>query len=57
MAKLLKPYFPALDGGKKGYVAHECVIDLSQVKKTSGIINEDVTKRWIDYGFHELTMS
>jgi glycine dehydrogenase len=38
-------------------VAHECIIDLRPIREATGISNEDVAKRLIDYGFHAPTMS
>jgi glycine dehydrogenase len=38
-------------------VAHECILDLRQLKDTSGVMAEDVAKRLIDYGFHAPTLS
>ncbi len=57
MAKRLDPHYPVLYTGKNGFVAHECIIDLRPIKESSGITNEDVAKRLIDYGFHAPTMS
>jgi len=57
IAKRLSPYYPVLYTGKNGMVAHECIIDLSPIKESCGITNEDVAKRLIDYGFHAPTMS
>jgi glycine dehydrogenase len=57
VAGRLAPYFPILYKGQKGLVAHECIIDLRQFKKSAGIEVEDVAKRLIDYGFHAPTMS
>ncbi len=57
MAKRLHPHFPVLYQGHEGLVAHECIVDLRQLKKTSGIEVEDVAKRLMDYGFHAPTMS
>ncbi len=57
MAKRLNPHYPVLYTGKNGFVAHECIIDLRPVKESSGITNEDVAKRLVDYGFHAPTMS
>ncbi|HYY13361.1 MAG TPA: aminomethyl-transferring glycine dehydrogenase [Chthoniobacterales bacterium] len=56
IAKRLDPYFPVLFKGKRGLVAHECIIDLRQWKST-GIEVEDVAKRLMDYGFHAPTVS
>jgi glycine dehydrogenase len=57
IAKKLDPYYPVLYKGKEGLVAHECIIDLRPLKKTSGIDVTDVAKRLMDYGFHAPTMS
>jgi glycine dehydrogenase len=57
IAKRLEQFYPVLYRGKSGLVAHECIIDLRQFKKTAGIEVEDVAKRLMDYGFHAPTMS
>nr|WP_218909634.1 aminomethyl-transferring glycine dehydrogenase [Nocardiopsis sinuspersici] len=57
LARRLEPYFPVLYTGADGLVAHECVIDIRPLQKASGISNEDVAKRLMDYGFHAPTMS
>ena len=57
VAKKLKPYFPILYSGRNEKVAHECIIDLREIRKSHGITEEDVAKRLIDYGFHAPTMS
>ena len=49
--------FPVLYTGEKGYVAHECIIDLRPVKASCGVTVEDVAKRLVDFGFHAPTMS
>ena len=56
MAKRLDPHFPVLFKGKRGLVAHECIVDLRQWK-AAGIEVEDVAKRLMDYGFHAPTVS
>src|SRR5881275_1669793 len=56
IAKRLDSYFPVLFKGKRGLVAHECIVDLRQWK-SAGIEVEDVAKRLIDYGFHPPTVS
>jgi glycine dehydrogenase len=38
-------------------VAHECIVDLRQITKETGVSVDDVAKRLIDYGFHAPTMS
>jgi glycine dehydrogenase len=53
----LSPHYPVLFRGHKGRVAHECIIDLRPLKESSGISEEDVAKRLMDFGFHAPTMS
>ena len=38
-------------------MAHECIIDIRPIKEASGISEEDIAKRLMDYGFHAPTMS
>ncbi|WP_420996134.1 aminomethyl-transferring glycine dehydrogenase [Cupriavidus sp. 30B13] len=57
VARRLSPHFPVLYTGQHGLVAHECILDLRPLQKTTGISNEDVAKRLMDYGFHAPTMS
>jgi len=57
IAHRLSAAFPVLYTGPNGRVAHECIIDLRPFKQSSGISEEDVAKRLIDYGFHAPTMS
>ncbi|WP_293935710.1 aminomethyl-transferring glycine dehydrogenase [Iodobacter sp.] len=57
IAKRLAPFYPVLYSGHDGLVAHECILDLRPLKDLSGISNEDVAKRLMDYGFHAPTMS
>ena len=57
VARKLAPHYPVLYTGRKGLVAHECILDLRRITKESGVTAEDVAKRLIDYGFHAPTMS
>ena len=57
MAARLKAHYPVLYTGSKGRVAHECIIDIRGIQDRSGISNEDIAKRLIDFGFHAPTMS
>jgi glycine dehydrogenase len=57
IAHKLAPHFPILYTGKKGLVAHECIIDLRGITKETGVTVDDVAKRLMDYGFHAPTMS
>jgi glycine dehydrogenase len=56
IAKRLDRYFPVLFKGKRGLVAHECILDLRDWKH-AGMEVEDVAKRLMDYGFHAPTIS
>ena len=49
--------YPVLYTGAQGRVAHECILDLREITRTSGVTVDDVAKRLIDYGFHAPTMS
>ena len=57
IAKRLEPYYSVLYKGSTDLVAHECIIDLRDFKKTAGIGAGDVAKRLMDYGFHAPTVS
>jgi glycine dehydrogenase len=57
LAHKLKDTFPILYKGKNGNVAHECIIDIRKIKSETGITEEDIAKRLIDFGFHAPTMS
>jgi glycine dehydrogenase len=57
IAKKLDPHFPVLYKGARGFVAHECILDLRGLKKSAGIEVEDFAKRLMDYGFHAPTIS
>ncbi|MER7209638.1 aminomethyl-transferring glycine dehydrogenase [Streptosporangium sp. NPDC000239] len=57
LARRLAPYYPVLYTGRGGLVAHECIVDLRQITKETGVTVDDVAKRLVDYGFHAPTMS
>ena len=57
IAKRLGSAYPVLYSGRNGWVAHECIIDIRPIKAASGISEEDIAKRLMDYGFHAPTMS
>ena len=57
LARRLSEHYPVLYTGEHGDVAHECIIDLRPLAKSSGVTVDDVAKRLIDYGFHAPTMS
>src|SRR5690606_4934614 len=57
IAARLRDHYPVLYAGPKGYVAHECILDIRPIKDACGISNEDIAKRLVDFGFHAPTMS
>ena len=57
LAERLESAYPVLYKGRNGRVAHECILDLRPIREATGITEEDVAKRLIDYGFHAPTMS
>ncbi len=57
IARRLAPHYPVLYSGHDGLVAHECILDLRPITDATGISNEDVAKRLMDFGFHAPTMS
>ncbi|WP_228780435.1 aminomethyl-transferring glycine dehydrogenase [Nocardia cyriacigeorgica] len=57
IARRLNEYFPVLYTGENGMVAHECILDLREITKQTGVTVDDVAKRLADYGFHAPTMS
>jgi glycine cleavage system P protein (glycine dehydrogenase) len=57
IAHRLKDHYPVLYTGSSGNIAHECILDIRPIKEESGISEEDIAKRMIDYGFHAPTMS
>ena len=57
ISKKLSKDYKVLYTGKNGNVAHECIIDIRPIKASSGISEEDLAKRLIDFGYHAPTMS
>ncbi len=57
LAVRLKDHYSVLYTGRNGRVAHECIIDIRPIKAASGVTEEDIAKRLMDYGFHSPTMS
>jgi glycine dehydrogenase len=57
VAARLSDAYPILYRGRNGRVAHECIVDVRPLTKSSGITAEDVAKRLADYGFHAPTLS
>ena len=57
IAKRLEGHYDVLYKGSNGLVAHECILDLREFKKSAEIEVDDIAKRLIDYGFHPPTVS
>ena len=56
VARRLSSHFSVLYTGSKGFVAHECIIDLRPFEKSADVTTDDICKRLMDYGFHAPTM-
>ena len=57
IAHILKEDFPILYTGKNNLVAHECILDIREITKETGVTVDDIAKRLMDFGFHAPTMS
>ncbi|MFM8794410.1 MAG: aminomethyl-transferring glycine dehydrogenase, partial [Acidimicrobiales bacterium] len=57
VAARLKDAFPVLYTGRNGTVAHECILNVAEVLKGTGLTVDDVAKRLMDHCFHAPTMS
>jgi len=57
IATRLAGHYPVLYTGANGLVAHECILDLREIRNETGVSADDYAKRLIDYGFHAPTMS
>ncbi len=57
IARRLDSHYPVLYTGADGTVAHECILDLREITRRTGVTVDDVAKRLADYGFHAPTMS
>ena len=57
VAARLREHYPVLYTGADGLVAHECILDIRPLTKATGITNDDIAKRLVDFGFHAPTMS
>lgn len=57
MAARLRASYPILYTGENGLVAHECILDIRELTKVSGVSVDDIAKRLMDFGFHAPTMS
>ena len=57
VANRLQDHYQILYTGAQGRIAHECILDVRDIKDEIGISVDDIAKRLIDFGFHAPTMS
>jgi glycine dehydrogenase len=57
IARRLDEHYPVLYRGHGGLVAHECIVDVRDITRRTGVTVDDIAKRLIDYGFHAPTVS
>ena len=57
IAKKIERLFPVLYKGQNGFIAHECIIDIRELTKNTGVTVDDIAKRLMDHGFHSPTVS
>jgi glycine dehydrogenase len=57
IAKALEKNYGILYKGENGRVAHELIVECRHLKASSGVTEEDIAKRLMDYGFHAPTLS
>lgn len=57
ISRSLAEDFPTLYTGENGLVGHECILDLRELTKQSGVTAADVSKRLMDFGFHAPTLA
>ena len=57
LAAALSGKYDILYTGENGRVGHEMILDCRKFKATTGVTEEDISKRLMDYGFHAPTLS
>lgn len=57
LCESLAESYPILYRGERGRVAHEFIIDCREFKKTAGVMESDIARRLMDFGFHAPTVS
>ncbi len=57
IAKALEENYGILYKGENGRVAHELILECRHLKTSSGVTEEDIAKRLMDFGFHAPTLS
>merc|ERR1719221_2564523 len=57
MKARLAPHYSICATNANDRCSHEFIMDFSDIRRKSGIVEEDIAKRLQDYGFHAPTMS
>ena len=57
LAARLKDTYGIVYTGARGHVGHELILECRKVKERSGIDENDIAKRLMDFGFHAPTLS
>lgn len=57
MKARLSPHFQVCATNANDRCSHEFIMDFSDIRRKSGVTEEDIAKRLQDYGFHAPTMS
>lgn len=57
LAASLKDTYGVVYQGKNGFVGHEMILECRKIHEESGITENDIAKRLMDYGYHAPTLS
>ena len=57
LAACLKDTYGIVYTGKNGYVGHEMILECRKIHAETGITENDIAKRLMDYGYHAPTLS
>ena len=57
LAACLKDAYGVVYRGKNGFVGHEMILECRKIHEESGISENDISKRLMDYGYHAPTLS
>ena len=57
LAACLKDTYGIVYRGKNGFVGHEMILECRKITEETGITENDIAKRLMDYGYHAPTLS
>ncbi|KAA6300060.1 MAG: Glycine dehydrogenase (decarboxylating) [Candidatus Ordinivivax streblomastigis] len=57
LAACLKDTYGAVYSGENGFVGHEMILECRHITEKTGITENDIAKRLMDYGYHAPTLS